>query len=89
MKLPANGGKYINDYSITMDIKIDALPKERLAVYLFSFRSFSLIELTYYLYAAFLYSKPIMLISKVKAKRTLTRVVGFFPSVNCCTLTIS
>jgi hypothetical protein len=29
VKLPANGGQHINDYTLTMDVKIDAYPKER------------------------------------------------------------
>jgi hypothetical protein len=29
VKLPANNGHHINDYTLTMDVKIDAYPKER------------------------------------------------------------
>lgn len=29
VKVPTNGGTYVNDYTLTMDVKLDSLPKDR------------------------------------------------------------
>jgi len=29
VNVPANGGEYVNDYTLTMDVKLDSLPKDR------------------------------------------------------------